>query len=184
MIKEIINLVNVIVGRLFDKSINKKNQETDFNMKTLNMMKEYNLASIIKNHVEERQIKLLTGKNVSIRFAEKIQKLKIKLGGNTTDEDLYSIISYYKEDENGDLFVDISNMKIFSIRFLAILILIVFIFLVLCLSYIFNNIQNLTELLYYIFILLIFALGSVLFLNLISTDFIAIHIKKKLERLV
>jgi len=184
MIKEIISLINTIVGKLFDKSINKKNQETDLNIKTLNMVKDHNLPSIFKNIVEEKQIKLLTGKNVNICFAEKIQNLKIKLGGNFTDEQLYSIEKFYKENANGELYINLSKKDIFLTKFFAIFILTAFglgiMFMTIIIEGRINDIRD-----FILYASAIFFSGCIclFILNTISKDFIAINIKKRLEEL-
>jgi hypothetical protein len=181
--KEIFGIINLIINKLFDMSVRKRNQETDFNIKTLNMMKEYNLSPIFKDMVEARQIKLLTGKNVNICLAEKIQKLKIKLGGNITDKQLYSIISFYKEDENGDLYVDISKVRTFLIKFITVFFIVIFFIVMIKLGIFFKEINTIRSFLYYIFSVILCGITGLIFIYIIGNNLTAIQIKEKLARI-
>ncbi|MEN4759086.1 hypothetical protein ABEG63_01995 [Chryseobacterium sp. C39-AII1] len=147
------------------------------------MVKENSLSPIFVDIVEERQIKLLTGKNVNVNFAKKIQNLKIKLGGNFTDVQLYSIEKFYKEDENGELYVKLSKRDIFLTQFYIIFILCAFCIEVILLFSLADQVKSIQNLILYISTIILSVIICFILISLKSNDLTAIYVKQKHEEL-
>ncbi|AZA52015.1 hypothetical protein [Chryseobacterium sp. G0201] len=177
-------IITVIVGKLLDMFIGKKKREIDFNEQALKIANENDLSPIIKDIVEERLVELLVGKNVNIHFAKKIQKLKIKLGGRFTEKQLRSVEKFHKEDENEDLYIDISKINIFLIKFFAIFILVTFGIGMVSLSIVFNEINTINNLLHYILGIILCGIIALIFINMIGNDLTAIQMKKQQDKLI
>lgn len=183
MKKEIIKLVGVVLEKLLDKLLDKKNKEIDFIKKVLNMVKRNNISSIVKDAAAEKLLMLITGKNVNINFAKKIQNLKIKLGGNFTNVQLYSIEKFYKEDENGELYVELSKRDIFLTQFYIIFILCAFCVEVIWLFSLTDQIKSIQNLILYISTIAFSGIICFILMSLKSNDLTAIYVKKKHEAL-
>lgn len=182
MKKEIFQWVMNFLDKLFLMSTNKKEKETDYNNKLFTMIKEHDLPEPFKNLVIEGQLMLVTGKNVTVNFAMKIQEFKNRLGGNVTDKQLYRIINFLKEDEEGKLYVAISKRQEIFINsyFIFILGLMLLGFVLFC--YFADYIKNLNEFLVYLLFVGIYFGGCFLFLNTMGNESTALAIKRKQNR--
>jgi hypothetical protein len=184
MRKEVFEMLMNFLDRLFTMSVNKREKETDYNEKIFKMIRENDLPDPFRELTIERQLALVTGKDINIRFAMKIQEMKERLGGNVTDKQLYRIIGFLKENEEGKLFVNLNRIQILFIRcyFYLIIGTIVYggilFFLVLP-----PQIHGLYSFTLYLLGLFSYFGCCFLFMNLITNEMLAVRIKKKDDRL-
>ncbi|MDR6921784.1 hypothetical protein [Chryseobacterium sp. 2987] len=183
MKKEIFEILMNSLDRMFSMSVNKKEKETDYNDKIFKMIKENDLPAPFRELTIENQLILVTGKNVSVRFAMKIQELKNRLGGNVTDKQLYRIISFLKEDEGGKLYVNLSKTQIMMIRSYFIIIFIAIIYGVKLFWPLSEHIHDLNSFLFFCLGLFFYYGFCLFFLNLMGKEQLAIIIKKKIDKL-
>ncbi|MGE8556809.1 MAG: hypothetical protein ACN6OB_23040 [Chryseobacterium jejuense] len=179
--KDFIQLLIDLVSKVFSMSVDKRNREADLHSKILEMHKENNLSSVCKDIIDEKSIKLLTGKDVNIRFAKKIQDFKQRLGGNVTDNQLYAIISFFKEDEDGKLYVAISKNHEILIKSYIILILLTIVFGLGLFYFLTEN--NDISLLFICLFMIVYYGSCLIFLNLIGSELTALQIKKIQDKL-
>lgn len=182
MKKEVFQWVMNFLDKLFLMSTNKKEKETDYNNKLFTMIKEHDLPEPFKNLVVEGQLMLVTGKNVTVNFAMKIQEFKNRLGGNVTDKQLYRITNFLKEDEEGKLYVAVSKSQEIFIKSYLIFMLGVMFFGLILFSYFADYIKNLNGFLLYFLLVCIYYGGCFLFLNIMGNELIALAIKRKQNR--
>lgn len=182
MKKEIFQWVMNFLDKLFLMSINKKEKETDYNNKLFTMIKEHDLPEPFKDLVIEGQLILVTGKNVTVNFAMKIQEFKNRLGGNVTDKQLYRITNFLKEDEEGKLYVSINKSQEIFIKSYVVFILGLMFLGVILFSYFADYINNLNGFLLYLLFLGIYFGGCFLFLNAMGSELTALAIKRKQNR--
>lgn len=174
--KDFIQILIDLVSKVFSMSMDKRNKEADLHSKILEMQKDNNLSSVCKNIIDEKLIKLLTGKDVNVQFAKKIQDFKQRLGGNVTDNQLYTIISFFKEDEEGKLYVAISKNHEILIKSYLILILLTIIFGLGLLYFLTEN--NNASLLFICLFMIVYYGACLIFLNLIGNELTALQIKR------
>lgn len=182
MKKEIFQWVMSFLDKLFLMSINKKEKETDYNNKLFTMIKEHDLPEPFKDLVIEGQLILVTGKNVTVNFAMKIQEFKNRLGGNVTDKQLYRITNFLKEDGEGKLYVSINKSQEIFIKSYVVFILGLMFLGVILFSYFADYINNLNGFLLYLLFLGIYFGGCFLFLNAMGSELTALAIKRKQNR--
>lgn len=183
MKKEIFEILMNFLDRMFSMPINKKEKETDYNDKIFKMIKENDLPAPFRELTIENQLILVTGKNVNVRFAMKIQELKNRLGGNVTDKQLYRIIGFFKEDEEGKLYVDLGKYQISLLITYITLIGIAIIYGILLSISLLIQIHNLNT--FFIVLSFVFLYFGFCFfsLNAMGNEFWALQIKKKIDKL-
>lgn len=179
--KDFIQMLIDLVSKVFSMSVDKRNKEADLHRKILEMLKENNLSSVSKKIIDEKIVKLLTGKDVNVRFAKKIQELKKRLGGNVTDNQLYTIVSFLKEDDEGKLYVAISKNHEILIKGYLILILLTTVFGFILLYFLTEN-KDISLLFICLFMVVYYGTCLIL-LNLIGSELTALQIKRRQDKL-
>ncbi|MDR2237380.1 MAG: hypothetical protein LBE92_14750 [Chryseobacterium sp.] len=179
MRKEFFEMIMDLLGKLFSISIKKKEKETNYHNKLLVMIKEHDLPDPFKDIVFESQLILVTGQNVNARFALKIEEFKNKLGGNITNRQLYRIISFLKENDEGKLYVNINRFQMLFIRCYFYLIAAAMLYGVILFLFLAPKIDGLYSFILYLSGLFFYFGSCLLFLNLIANEHLAVRIKKK-----
>lgn len=179
MITESFNVLSKIIDKFFEpKSSLKKTEELE---KVFTIIRENHLENQ-KEIAEEKLFELQTGIKTNLAFAKKIIQFKEYIGGKYDWSVYRKIFSYLDEDYHGKITLNITKYQEYYANGLMYLTILIFgggfVTIFLMEAYVPKNV-------YYISIFIYILASLSLFFNiyLISNDYLAMQIKKRIKKI-